>query len=86
MTPLLPELVDLPAGVMLDGELVAFADGRPHFPLVCDRLLRGDSSIALMYVIFDVLAVDGEPVVRRRDVRGRRRPARTSTSGHWAFR
>lgn len=36
MTHLLPELGDLPASGIFDGELVAFADGRPHFPLVCD--------------------------------------------------
>jgi bifunctional non-homologous end joining protein LigD len=31
MTPLLPEFEQLPAGLVLDGELVAFRDGRPHF-------------------------------------------------------
>ena len=62
MTSLLPELADLPAGVVLDGELVAFEDGRPHFPLVCERLLHGDRSVPLTYVVFDVLAVDGKPV------------------------
>ena len=35
MTPLLPELADLPPQTTFDGEIVAFADGRPHFPLVC---------------------------------------------------
>jgi ATP-dependent DNA ligase len=34
MTPLLPELADLSAEAILDGEIVAFADGLPHFPLL----------------------------------------------------
>ncbi len=63
MTALLPELADLPADAIFDGEIVAFANGRPHFPLVCDRLLHRDTSIPLMYVIFDVLAIEGEPTL-----------------------
>jgi len=31
MTPLLPELRSLPAGLVLDGELVAFDNGVPPF-------------------------------------------------------
>jgi bifunctional non-homologous end joining protein LigD len=73
MTALLPELGDLPAEAIFDGEIVAFADGRPHFPLVGDRLLHGDRTVALTYVIFDVLAVDGEskmalPYLERRQL------------------
>jgi bifunctional non-homologous end joining protein LigD len=64
MTALLPELGDLPAETTFDGEIVAFADGLPHFPLVCDRLLHRDRSVPLTYVIFDVLALDGEPTMR----------------------
>ena len=30
-------------------------DGWPHFPLVCDRLLNGKTSIPLTFVAFDVL-------------------------------
>jgi bifunctional non-homologous end joining protein LigD len=60
MTKLLPELGDLPAETAFDGEIVAFADGRPNFPLVCDRLLHRDRSVPLTYVIFDLLALDGE--------------------------
>jgi bifunctional non-homologous end joining protein LigD len=63
MTALLPELADLPAEAILDGEIVAFADGRPRFPLVCDRLLHRDKSIPLTYVIFDLRALDGEPTM-----------------------
>jgi bifunctional non-homologous end joining protein LigD len=65
MTKLLPELGDLPAGCIFDGEVVAFADGGPHFPLVCDRLLHGDGRVPLTYVIFDLLAVDGESTTGR---------------------
>jgi ATP-dependent DNA ligase len=32
MTKLLPELVDLPAGYIFDGELVAFEEGTPALP------------------------------------------------------
>jgi ATP-dependent DNA ligase len=32
MTPLVPELAELPANAVFDGELAALADGRPHFP------------------------------------------------------
>jgi bifunctional non-homologous end joining protein LigD len=65
MTGLLPELRDLPASGVFDGELVAFADRRPYFPLVCERLLHGERSVPLTYVIFDLLELDGESVVER---------------------
>jgi bifunctional non-homologous end joining protein LigD len=56
MTALVPELEALPAGLVLDGELVAFDDdGLPWFPSVCDRLLHGDDSIPLTLVVFDLL-------------------------------
>ena len=46
MTSRVPELEDLPPGLVLDGELVSFNDdGLPWFPSVCDRVLHGDSSI-----------------------------------------
>jgi bifunctional non-homologous end joining protein LigD len=63
MTRLLPELSDLPAIGIFDGELVAFADGRPHFPLVCDRLLHGDRTVSLTFVVFDLLELEGEPTM-----------------------
>jgi bifunctional non-homologous end joining protein LigD len=64
MTKLLPEFADFPASGIFDGELVAFADGRPHFPLVCDRLLHGGRTVPLTFVVFDVLELDGEPTMR----------------------
>jgi bifunctional non-homologous end joining protein LigD len=65
MTKLVPELSDLPVPGLFDGELVAFLEGQPHFPLVCDRLLHGDTSVRLTYVIFDVLELEGESIVER---------------------
>ena len=38
---LLPEFGDFSVGGIFDGEIVAFDDGVPHFPLVCDRLPGG---------------------------------------------
>ena len=65
MTGLLPELSDLPTSGVFDGELVAFADGQPYFPLVCERLLHGDRSVPLTHVIFDLLELDGESMVEK---------------------
>jgi hypothetical protein len=65
MTPLVPELARLPVRGVFDGELIALADGLPHFPLVCDRMLHRDTTVPLTYVIFDVLELDGEPTIAR---------------------
>jgi bifunctional non-homologous end joining protein LigD len=60
MTERVPELRNLPCGLVRDGELVAFNDvGAPHWPLVCERVLHRNASIAVSFVIFDVLRVDG---------------------------
>jgi bifunctional non-homologous end joining protein LigD len=59
MTPVLPELRGLPAGLVLDGELVAWKGREPHFPLVCRRVLNRDLSVPLTFVIFDLLRRDG---------------------------
>ena len=60
-----PELEALPHGVVLDGELVAFNEaGAPHWPLVCNRVLHGDTSIRITFVAFDVLRVDGHDLTR----------------------
>jgi bifunctional non-homologous end joining protein LigD len=71
MTAAVPELRDLPAGLVLDGELVAWRDGEPFFPLVCRRVLMSDRTVPLTYMIFDVLRVDDievaqEPLCERR--------------------
>jgi ATP-dependent DNA ligase len=63
MTTLVPELARIDCQVVLDGELVAFGgDGKPSQPRLCRRLLAGDRSIAIVFVAFDVLAVDGRAV------------------------
>ena len=66
MTPLLPDLRSLPTGLVLDGELVAFDNGVPHFPHLTRRLLRGDHSVAVTFVAFDVLHADGHDLIGSR--------------------
>ena len=73
MTEALPELRGLPNGLVLDGELVAFNKaGDPHFPLLSKRILNRDTSVPIQFMIFDVLAADGESITswsyaKRRD-------------------
>ena len=65
MTPLLPELSALPASGTFDGELVAFGpDGCPDFPLLCERMLMRRPGIAVTYMVFDLLSLDGEDLTR----------------------
>jgi bifunctional non-homologous end joining protein LigD len=66
MTGLLPELAELPAEAVLDGEIVAFdAQGQPSFELVCKRLLHGDKTVPLRFIAFDLLALDGETLLEQ---------------------
>jgi bifunctional non-homologous end joining protein LigD len=65
MTPALPELSGMPSGLVLDGELVAWRGSEPYFPLVGRRILNGDTSIRLTYMIFDLLGIDGTSLVER---------------------
>ena len=63
MSDRVPELRELPPGLVLDGELVAFNDaGAPHWPLVVERVLHGNTAIPLTFVAFDLLRVDGHNV------------------------
>jgi hypothetical protein len=72
MTDLAPDLAGLPVRATFDGELVAFGpDGSPDFPLLCERMLMRRPGIAVTYMIFDLLSLDGrsllnEPYVKRR--------------------
>jgi bifunctional non-homologous end joining protein LigD len=59
MTPALPELRNLPTGLVLDGELVAWKGRVQWFPNVCRRVLNADLSVSVTYVIFDLLRIDG---------------------------
>jgi bifunctional non-homologous end joining protein LigD len=65
MGSLVPELQHLPKGLVLDGELVAWKGREPHFPALCRRVLNGDTSIAVSYVVFDLLGVDGTDLTQR---------------------
>ena len=79
ITPRYPELHDLvgavgPHQVVLDGEVVAFDEsGRPSFGLLQHRMHLADArevrlrmaDIPARYMIFDVLWLDGEPLVDR---------------------
>src|SRR4051794_29600050 len=66
MTPMLPELQDLPPNLVLDCELLVFnAAGDPDWPLLCRRVLHGEDGIPIQLVIFDLLAVDGESLLPR---------------------
>lgn len=67
-----PELVGLPADdVLLDGEVVTFADGLPSFAALAERMhvSRADRAqrlaerIPATLLVFDVLRVDGREVV-----------------------
>jgi bifunctional non-homologous end joining protein LigD len=65
MTPALAELQDLPSGLVLDGELVAWKGRDPYFPAPCRRMLNGDTSIRLTYIVFDQLGLDGTDLTER---------------------
>ena len=65
MTTVLPELRSLPTGLVLDGELVAWKGSEPYFPLICRRVLNRDMSIAMTYIVFDLLRVDGTDISDR---------------------
>jgi len=70
VTPAYPELASLAAwpGLLLDGEIVAMAGGIPSFSALAERMPVRDprraSSLAaakpVTYLVFDVLARDGE--------------------------
>ena len=60
MTDMVPEIQGFPARGIFDGELIAFDnEGRPSFPVLCDRVLHRRSTAPLMYAIFDVLELEG---------------------------
>jgi len=62
-----------PAQLLLDGEIVAFADGRPDFEALqprmhvssADAALRLSSTIPVTYLAFDVLQLDGVRLTAR---------------------
>jgi bifunctional non-homologous end joining protein LigD len=69
-----PELggpTDPPGQVLLDGEIVAFTDGRPDFEALqprmhvssADAALRLSATIPVTYLAFDVLQLEGVPLL-----------------------
>jgi bifunctional non-homologous end joining protein LigD len=64
---------DPPGQLLLDGEIVAFTDGRPDFEALqprmhvssADAALRLSSSIPVTYLAFDVLQLEGVPLLSR---------------------
>jgi bifunctional non-homologous end joining protein LigD len=71
--PELAGLADVLADGLLDGEVVAFADGRPDFGALADRMHVRDERRArslaerfpVSYVVFDVLRLYGVPLLDR---------------------
>ena len=62
-----------PGQVLLDGEIVAFTDGRPDFEALqprmhvssADAALRLSATIPVTYLAFDVLQLEGVPLLSR---------------------
>jgi bifunctional non-homologous end joining protein LigD len=62
-----------PGQLLLDGEIVAFTDGRPDFEALQPRMhvsstdaaLRLSQTIPVTYLAFDVLQADGRPLLGR---------------------
>lgn len=79
VTPAYPELEPdavlehLPGDLVLDGEVVAFADGRPSFLTLASRIHVRDTrraaalaaTIPVTYVVFDLLRLDGHDLTSR---------------------
>jgi hypothetical protein len=62
---LVPQLSALPVAATFDGELVAFGDdGRPDFPLLCERMLMRKRGIPITYMVFDLLSLEGRSLLR----------------------
>lgn len=60
--PSLAALAALPAGLALDGELVALRDGKPDFELVLQSM-HSESSLPVSFVVFDVLYKSSRPLL-----------------------
>ena len=77
----------VPAGSVIDGELVATdTDGRPDYPRLRSRLAGGApmrDEIPTAYIAFDALYLEGRPLLRQPVVRRRARLAKAvETGGH----
>ncbi len=81
-------LAQVPAGTVLDGEVVIWHDDRLDFGLLQQRLLAGPAKIGAVvaahpasYVAFDVLALGGTDL--RETTLGRRRTELETLSARW---
>jgi bifunctional non-homologous end joining protein LigD len=85
MTELLTELASFPVFGMFDGELVAFdSEGVPDFPFLCERMLMRRPQIPIVYVIFDVLSLDGRSLMAQPySERRRQLEALNLNGGYW---
>jgi len=71
--PELDPLAALPAGTVLDGEVVALRDGVPSFPALAERMHVRDRAraaalarrVPVSYLVFDVPVLAGEDLTRR---------------------
>lgn len=93
VTGLFPELAtaaeQVPAGTVLDGELVAVdQEGRPDYPLLRRRLANSpgaESETQIAYLAFDVLYVGGRPLARQPLSRRKSQLRRAVASGSHLF-
>jgi hypothetical protein len=65
LTAYFPEITaavreQIPAGTVLDGELIIYRDGRCDFTALHHRLTHPGGAAAASYVVFDVLAIAGQ--------------------------
>ncbi|MDD1705000.1 MAG: hypothetical protein LUP97_07240 [Methanoregula sp.] len=73
IAPQFPELEGLvrrAPGTVLDGEIIAMADGRPDIQAILPRLQAGDGRLPpsrvknpVTYIVFDILERDGRPLI-----------------------
>jgi bifunctional non-homologous end joining protein LigD len=83
---LVPELADLPTRILarsavVDGELVVVDQTGRADPLGLGARLRGEPGPPVAFLVFDLLAVDGRPLLREPLFRRRQMLRRTLTPG-----
>jgi ATP dependent DNA ligase domain len=86
LAALVPELADLPTRILarsavVDGELVVVDAAGHADPLGLDARLRGEPGPPVAYLVFDLIVLDGRPLLREPLVRRRQMLRRTLTPG-----
>jgi bifunctional non-homologous end joining protein LigD len=84
MTAAVPELHELPPGLVLDRELGAWRGSEPYFPFACRRVLNRDTSIPLTFVAFNLLRVGGNDLTDRPYIERRKRLEALHFDGRYA--